>query len=226
MKNKTHKHHIIPKHSGGGDEPENLIELTVEQHALAHLKLFEQNGNPKDYCAYKLLSGQGDKFFETASLGGKIQGAINRDSGHMNRIRLLVDEEKRIANAKKTMFERRNNCFLDPEKRRICQSKGGTIGGRKNAASGHLKRISVESAKIRSEKMKNRILINNGSETKMIPESDFDLYPGWNKGRHTEGNNKNTIWITDGNKRKRIKKDTDIPEGWSACKVDIMQVSC
>ena len=25
-----HKHHIVPKHMGGSDNPENLIELTIE----------------------------------------------------------------------------------------------------------------------------------------------------------------------------------------------------
>jgi len=25
----THKHHIIPKHIGGTDDPSNLIELTI-----------------------------------------------------------------------------------------------------------------------------------------------------------------------------------------------------
>ena len=33
-----HKHHIIPKHMGGGDENENLIELTIEEHAEEHRK--------------------------------------------------------------------------------------------------------------------------------------------------------------------------------------------
>ena len=53
-----HKHHIIPRHMGGTDDPSNLIELTVEEHAEAHKKLWEQYGNIKDYCAWKGLSGQ------------------------------------------------------------------------------------------------------------------------------------------------------------------------
>lgn len=32
----THKHHIIPKFMGGGDELENLIELSVSDHFKAH----------------------------------------------------------------------------------------------------------------------------------------------------------------------------------------------
>jgi hypothetical protein len=39
-----HWHHIIPKHMGGTDDPSNLIELTVEQHAEEHRKLYEKYG--------------------------------------------------------------------------------------------------------------------------------------------------------------------------------------
>lgn len=35
----TYTHHIIPKHMGGSDDPNNLIELIVDKHAEAHLKL-------------------------------------------------------------------------------------------------------------------------------------------------------------------------------------------
>jgi hypothetical protein len=53
-----HKHHIIPKHAGGTDDPENLIELTVEEHAEAHRKLYEEDGRWQDLVAWKALSGQ------------------------------------------------------------------------------------------------------------------------------------------------------------------------
>lgn len=53
-----HLHHIIPKHMGGTNDPANLIELTVEEHAEAHRKLFEEQGHWQDYIAWKALSGQ------------------------------------------------------------------------------------------------------------------------------------------------------------------------
>jgi hypothetical protein len=53
-----HKHHIIPRYMGGTDDPSNLIELTVEEHAEAHRKLYEEHGHIEDYCAWKGLSGQ------------------------------------------------------------------------------------------------------------------------------------------------------------------------
>jgi hypothetical protein len=31
-----HKHHIIPKHAGGTNDPSNLIELTIEEHAAGY----------------------------------------------------------------------------------------------------------------------------------------------------------------------------------------------
>lgn len=53
----THKHHIIPKHMGGTDDPSNLVMLTVEEHAEAHKKLFEDYGRWEDEIAWKGLAG-------------------------------------------------------------------------------------------------------------------------------------------------------------------------
>jgi len=52
-----HIHHIIPKHLGGTDDPENLIELTVEEHAEAHRILWEQHGRWEDKLAWQGLAG-------------------------------------------------------------------------------------------------------------------------------------------------------------------------
>ena len=52
----THKHHIIPKHIGGTDDPSNLIELTIPEHAEAHRKLYEEYGRWQDKIAWKTLS--------------------------------------------------------------------------------------------------------------------------------------------------------------------------
>lgn len=46
---------------GGTDDPSNLIELTVEEHAEAHRLLFEQHGRKEDELAWKGLSGLIDK---------------------------------------------------------------------------------------------------------------------------------------------------------------------
>ena len=51
-----HKHHIIPRHMGGTDDPSNLIELTPEEHAEAHRKLYEDHGHWQDYVAWQGLA--------------------------------------------------------------------------------------------------------------------------------------------------------------------------
>ena len=52
-----HKHHIVPRHAGGTDDPSNLVELTVEEHADAHRILYEQHGRLQDKLAWKGLTG-------------------------------------------------------------------------------------------------------------------------------------------------------------------------
>lgn len=52
-----HIHHIIPKHMGGLDDPENLIELSIEEHANAHKILFEEHGRWQDFVAWRGLLG-------------------------------------------------------------------------------------------------------------------------------------------------------------------------
>lgn len=57
-----HKHHIIPRHIGGTDNPSNLVELTVEEHAEAHRVLYEQYGRLQDKRAWlglaKIMTGE------------------------------------------------------------------------------------------------------------------------------------------------------------------------
>ncbi len=53
-----HIHHIIPIHMGGTDTIDNIIELSITDHAEAHRVLYEQYQNWEDYLAWKTLSGQ------------------------------------------------------------------------------------------------------------------------------------------------------------------------
>lgn len=69
-----HKHHIIPRHMGGTDDPDNLIELTPDAHAEAHRLLYEQHGHWQDYVAWQGLAKLASKAEHTKmllSLAGK-----------------------------------------------------------------------------------------------------------------------------------------------------------
>ena len=54
----THIHHIIPRHMGGTDDPSNLVELTIEDHAIAHRVLYKIYGSEYDRLAWLGLSGR------------------------------------------------------------------------------------------------------------------------------------------------------------------------
>ena len=58
MESMYHKHHIIPKHMGGSNDPSNIVELTIEEHAEAHRLLWEEHGNIYDKVAWLSLSRQ------------------------------------------------------------------------------------------------------------------------------------------------------------------------
>lgn len=51
-----HRHHIIPRHMGGTNNPSNIVELTPEEHAEAHRVLYEQHGKIQDKMAWIGLS--------------------------------------------------------------------------------------------------------------------------------------------------------------------------
>lgn len=212
-----HIHHIIPKHMGGTDDPSNLIELTVEEHSQAHLRLYEQHGKKEDLCAYYMLSGKSqdpefkkmicslggralakkrkesgekwgfvlmnpDDLFVMRSKNGKKQGKINAENGHMAKIQKLSDP---VAAGKKggaVTIARGKGSFADPVERLKAASKGGMTQGKRNAQSGHLKRI----AQLPNKRNNGKIWITNGTDNKMISPSDV-IPKGYQRGKTQKG---------------------------------------
>jgi hypothetical protein len=218
-----HKHHIIPKHMGGTDNLENLIELSVEEHSHAHLRLYEQYGKKEDLCAYYMLSGKSQDpefkklvcslggigsykkrkelgiahlpFFgkdltpnekrEICSKGGKNQGKRNAESGHMREIQKLSDPSAAGKKGGATTISRGRGAFGDPVERKKVASLGGKIQGKINGESGHCKKIvqqyweKVKSGEIiRTKKM----WITNDIENKLIVCGE-KIDDGWRKGK-------------------------------------------
>ena len=68
MKRPTrHTHHIIPKHMGGTDHPDNLVELTPMEHADAHSLLYALYKNPMDKRMEALLLNEEKRYANWAT---------------------------------------------------------------------------------------------------------------------------------------------------------------
>lgn len=116
--------------------------------------------------------------YDICAKGGKVQGKRNADSGHIQRIQKLSDP---VAAGKKggaSTMARGKGAFADPVERLKSASKGGKTQGKRNADSGHLKRI----AQIPSKKNRGMFWITNGVENLMINPDDT-IPEGFKKGR-------------------------------------------
>jgi len=134
---------------GGSDEPNNLIELSIEQHAEAHKKLWEKYGCWQDKVAWKALSGQisiseAKKLaqIEGAKKGGLssknrkptdgqiLQGLKNVQSGHLDNIRNIDACIKGGKTAGIQSYNLKKGIF-DPKNYGLGGKIGGKIGGKK-----------------------------------------------------------------------------------------------
>ena len=177
-----HKHHIVPRHMGGTDDPSNIVELTIEDHAEAHRQLYEQHGKQEDYVAWKCLLGVmevEEKVSRLCSMGGTIIGGRNRDSGHMARIARAIPIDKRlefIARGVEKQRSEQSGSFFNPDLHREAARKGGAAQGKVNAESGHLKEIAQEYwARVKAGELPPRRKarwFTNGTESLFIYEGN------------------------------------------------------
>ena len=210
----NHKHHIIPKHMGGTDDPSNLIELSVEEHSQAHLALYEQYGKKEDLCAYYMLSGKSqDPEFKkmVSSLGGTACAKKRKESG-----------------------EKWGFALMNPDDLFNLQSANGKLQGTRNAESGHMQRIQKLSDLVAAGRKGGTTTITKGKGAFADP---VERLKSASKGGKTQGKrnaesghlqriaqlpNKRSqglMWITDGINNKMIPPDQSIPEGFKKGKV-------
>jgi general stress protein YciG len=132
---RTHKHHIIPRYMGGVDTPENIVEVTVTQHAMFHFCNYQLWSNQEDIIAWRALSGlitADEVALEAQSLGAKKGG--NKCKENKTGVFGLSPEE-RIENSRKAgnkTKENKTGIFgLSTEELSKAGKKGGKIAGNK-----------------------------------------------------------------------------------------------
>lgn len=78
-----HEHHIIPKYEGGSDDPSNIVELTVTQHAMWHFAEWQRKGRWEDEKAWRGLAGiisHEEVLHQVQSESGRKGGRTIRDN--------------------------------------------------------------------------------------------------------------------------------------------------
>lgn len=161
-----HKHHIIPEHAGGTDDPSNLIEVTVEEHAFIHKELWEKQGRWQDYVAWQGLSGQIGReeiirlIQINANKGKKASAETRRkqSESHKGKTQSIDTIEKR---RKKLIGQVRN--FQDKETWK--QNLSDSLTGRKPSFEG---RLHTEESKEKNRKSKMGHTYNKGRKFEKI----------------------------------------------------------
>jgi hypothetical protein len=107
-------HHILPVRLGGTHDIRNLTALYKDDHALAHLELYQLYGDPRDLCAYHMISGRDvEAHLVACSMGGKASQIAKKERGEANGFQMFT-----------------------PERRREIAAKAGFIGGTKQRDEG------------------------------------------------------------------------------------------
>jgi hypothetical protein len=131
-----HKHHIIPKHMGGSDDPLNLVLCTIAEHAEHHRVLFEAHGQEWDRIAWLSLSGQ----INVSDAKRMVQREAFRRAGETARANRNANGTSIGDWVKKTGYARsftKEDCL-----------KGGSASGRLQAASPKWRRIQSLGGKV------------------------------------------------------------------------------
>lgn len=199
-----HKHHIIPKHMGGTNDPENIKALSIEEHAEAHRLLYEEHGKIEDRLAWLGLSGM---------------------IGREEIIKELMTENGK-KNGKNSYFKKigiYDPVYLNSEEyKKICSDNGKKIGNMM-AESGHCKRIAPLGG-VKNLGKKHFYNPSTGEERLLFASPGGDWVEGVNMSRvnlewlrANSDNVKGTFWVTnkETGDTKMIHASEPIPDGFS-----------
>ena len=152
-----HRHHIIPKHSGGIDDDSNYTYLTIREHIIAHFLLWKIHKNPNDLRSMKMLGS--NLTYEQR----RIVGLWCKE----NKIGFHSDSNWASIAGKKSISSPNNpwSYWASEEGRK----KRSSMGGKKAAEL----KINV-----------GRVWMSKNGTSKRVKEIDVDKYisDGWNIG--------------------------------------------
>lgn len=198
-------HHIIPKCLGGDDSQNNLVDLTLREHYIAHLllsKMYEGEASRKMYYALWIMLLQekkrGSRVFEMYR-----KMYIDR----VLKTQVISEETRQKISKAKTgkPITKTEKLLADWERRKIINSgSGNPMFGRKH---------SEETKKKISEKAKQRVMSEETRQKISISGKGRKLPKGQNVGernpmfgrKHSEETRKK---ISEANKRRHARRQS------------------
>lgn len=171
-----HKHHIIPKHSGGDDSVENLTYLTVREHVIAHFLLWKLHRNPLDLGAMRMLGAnlttahriEIGKWCFVNNIG--IHSSDYKENKQLN--------SDRCRAAAKTQKELRIGTFSETGREQLASS-GGKVGGKvhhKNKIGIHDPVNYKKNASLGGKAIKGMICVTNGTHRTRVRVEHLEEY--------------------------------------------------
>ena len=154
---------------GGTDDPSNLIELTVEEHAEAHRLLYEEYGKQEDYIAWKALSG-----------------SISSEEARILAVKSALTGKKQTPEhlTKRSNLGKKFGPASEERKKKISEAlKGKPNPNKKGKPRSDETRKKISNSRMGIEPFsKGKIYIHNGIICKVISKTD-PIPEGWVKGR-------------------------------------------
>jgi hypothetical protein len=171
-----HRHHIIPRHSGGADEVSNFTYLTVREHIIAHYLLWRIHRNPNDLRSMKMLGAN------ISPKQRQLTGLFCRDSGigifsESYRTDKKANSE-RCRKSAETQKKLQVGTF-NKEKRNEIASLGGKVGGSNQKKLGigiHDPKNFKKNASLGGKAIKGMICVTNGKHRTRVKPENLEEY--------------------------------------------------
>jgi hypothetical protein len=197
-------HHIIPKCMGGDDSFENLVDLTPEEHYVAHQLLVKiyPNNTALIYAAAMMSAGRENN---------KMYGWIKRKWSAI--ISLEQTGENNSQYDTRWINDGKNNKKL---KNNLPIPDGWFVGRHMSKRINHGDRICVCGKTFIAARRDSKfcsISCSSKSKPKHIHDEVAKAKMS-ERAKLRENNAKGSMWITDGIKNKRIKSIDQMPSGW------------
>lgn len=86
-KGRFEKHHIIPRHAGGDNSPDNITTLYRKEHILAHHLLYKIHGRRGDRLAYLMMRGVLSSLWDDPEYRERMLGRVVANLARVDRVK-------------------------------------------------------------------------------------------------------------------------------------------